>query len=1073
MGENELRILQVNIGRSKQASNETVERAAEVKIPIILMQEPYTYQNKAAALGRYANCVICANKPDEVPWASVIILNDDYTGVLIKNVSTAHCVCVHITGPAGSFYVISLYCQYSQDIETFLQQLDKVLDIIGTNRVIIGADMNAVSPLWCWRLDETSMRQVDNRSSSVEDLITRRNLIVANRPHELCTYTRGNKDIDVTLTDDRTAIDITNWKVIDDWISSDHRPILVTINGDVTRPKIKERRYNLMKADWKEFEKKIRNNVERLAEPQLTTNEDIDILVKWVTKTMHKSAKGTIPKKRSFQKSVPWWNQELTTIKRRVNTLRRQYQQQTNEDQRRIERSEYRKARREYTRNINQTRRNSLIKFVEETSQKDPYGFIYKMLNNKVNAKKALVSINKEEGQTRDWQETATALLRGFFGEPTEQDDEVQIEHPQETPSTQDQWSIREIEMAVKSMKNKKAPGIDMVETEMIKHATKAGMSKVLTKLYNGCKKLGYFPKAWKIGVIRVLLKADDKDPSDVKSYRPICLLPILSKILERLIRYRLYSSINDPCYASDRQYGYRRKRGTEEAIADVIAKVKESESNLVLALLFDVTGAFDHLRWSSINKELQRRNTRPDLRRIVHSYLKDRKATLIDNYESVTLSLHQGCPQGSILGPDFWNICLDPLLKKLEEEMGAQIAAYADDLIILVEGASRKELEVEGQKLVDVVYQWTQEQGLMLSKTKTEMILLNDESRALTGKPTTGKGHTKKLMTKGNLGKSLIRTGKGGKRPPTIKIEGKGIKYSDTVRYLGVTIGTRLTISQHVQNVGTKAKRLFQKLAVFTRANWGLKFVCLKTLYEGVFIPILLYAAGAWGCLVSPTVAQVLNKQQRAALVPMARAYRTVSTEALQVLTGCIPMDLLLRERRLIFDARQRRRTGQGDDEDDRKIDEIKTQLRNTTISEWQDRWEKTTKGRRTAAFLPNVKERLGKTWIKPDHYNTQMLTGHGNFKDYLKRFGIIDENRCMCMEDETVDHIILACRIYDEERDTLIQARRLRNKNWPPEGEKELVDDRESLKEFTQFSKAVLTKKKNLEEISEIAEE
>lgn len=396
-----------------------------------------------------------------------------------------------------------------------------------------------------------------------------------------------------------------------------------------------------------------------------------------------------------------------------------------------------------------------------------------------------------------------------------------------------------------------------------------------------------------------VKIPIKNKDPTAVKSYRSICLLPILSKILERLVRYTIAGIIVHPEFASDRQYGYRTARSTEDAIAEAFKIVKESNEAMVLALLFHLTGTFDHLGWNTIKTELRRRDTPADIYNLISSYLDDRKVTLIDNYQSATQQIKQGCPQGSILGPDFWNFCLDPLLNNLTS-MGAKIVAYADDLKLLVEGNSRRDLEIRAQTFVDVIYAWTQNQGLTLSKTKTEMILLSDLSHATGGraKMVSRKDNKKRLQVRGNMGRSLVNTGKGGIRPPTIKIEGKGKKYADTVKYLGVTIGTRLTIAQHVQNVGTEAKRLFQRMAVFTRANWGLKFSCLKVLYERVFIPMVLYAAGAWGDKVGTTLGKTLNRYQRIALLRMARAYRTASTEALQVLTESIPLDLLLQEK-------------------------------------------------------------------------------------------------------------------------------------------------------------------------------
>lgn len=1060
----QVKVIQANLGRSKLASSEIIERAHEAKVPILLLQEPYTYNNQVASLGKYTNCIINGNQPNEIPWATIVVLDTDYTAVLLQNVSTSHCVCAHITGPTGAFYAISLYCQFSMRTDDFMNQLDNALHVVGNNPVLIGMDANAVSPMWCWRTELST----DDRAEPIEELMTRRNLIAINRPHQPCTFTRGSRDIDVTLADDRTAIKVSNWEVKADWISSDHRPIIITLNDEVTLQKIRERRYNVARADWRAYRRRIEWEMEHCRIQQIHTKDDIDNLVNWMTKAMHKAAKATIPRKNRFQKSVPWWTGELTELKKDMNLLRRIYQEERDPETRRHKRDEYRAARRSYTRVIQETRHKSLVNFVEESSKKNPYGFVYKMLSEKMGINKALTSINTDQGHTKNWNETAHALLQGFFGTNTAQGTENDQVNGREIPTNriQENWTQDLVEEAISSMKNGKAPGCDMLETEMIKHASKAGMITAMTTLFNGCRRLGYFPKSWKVGVIRILLKSEDKDPAEVKSYRPICLLPILSKVLERLVRYTIAGKITHPDFASDRQYGYRTARSTEDAIVEAFKIVKNSDKAMVLALLFDVTGAFDHLRWQTIITELRRRHTPADMCELISSYLDDRKVTLIDNYQSATQQLHQGCPQGSILGPDFWNICLDPLLNHLTS-MGAKIVAYADDLILLVEGNSRRDLEVTAQTFVDVIHEWAQDQGLTLSKTKTEMILLSDLSHATGGRAKTvdPKNSKKRLQARGNMGRSLVNTGKGGKRPPTIKIEGKGIKYSETVKYLGLTIGTRLTIAQHVQNVGTKAKRLFQKMAVFTRANWGLRFRCLKVLYEGVFVPIILYAAGAWGDKVGITLGNTLNRHQRVALLRMARAYRTVSTEALQILTASIPLNLLLQERQRLYEAKKLRENV-GELESHETMKEVRDSLRNETLEKWNHQWTASQNGRHTFEFFPTVQDRMQKDWLTPDYYTTQLLTGHGDFKYYLNRFGIKADESCTCGQSDTAAHILLDCEQYAEPRRVLKEHMELKGDTWPPTTMHKIIDTKEDYDRFAVFCRTALDMKKQEEE-------
>ena len=151
----------------------------------------------------------------------------------------------------------------------------------------------------------------------------------------------------------------------------------------------------------------------------------------------------------------------------------------------------------------------------------------------------------------------------------------------------------------------------------------------------------------------------------------------------------------------------------------------------------------------------------------------------------------------------------------------------------------------------------WNNEQGLQISRTKTEMIMLRDQSKA--GKKVNKRGE-KRLLTRGALTGSLVTTEKGGKRPPCIKIDNKGMRCPDYVKYLGVTFGQKLTTAKHVSLTAAKGKRLFQNLAPLIRAKWGLKHDCLEILYRGVFLPVVMYAVGAWGDLLALDLKAVLE---------------------------------------------------------------------------------------------------------------------------------------------------------------------------------------------------------------------
>uniref|UniRef100_A0ABD2X3D7 Reverse transcriptase domain-containing protein n=1 Tax=Trichogramma kaykai TaxID=54128 RepID=A0ABD2X3D7_9HYME len=130
-------------------------------------------------------------------------------------------------------------------------------------------------------------------------------------------------------------------------------------------------------------------------------------------------------------------------------------------------------------------------------------------------------------------------------------------------------------------------------------------------------------------------------------------MLPVLSKVLERLIRWRLLPVISNKDHASSRQFGFRAERCTADAIGLARSIVSGSEKPLAFGILFDITGAFDNLRWDSVMEELATRSYPGNLWWLIHDYLADRTFSLTSDGSRVTRIVKKGAPQGSILGPD------------------------------------------------------------------------------------------------------------------------------------------------------------------------------------------------------------------------------------------------------------------------------------------------------------------------------------------------------------------------------------------------------------------------------------
>lgn len=293
-----------------------------------------------------------------------------------------------------------------------------------------------------------------------------------------------------------------------------------------------------------------------------------------------------------------------------------------------------------------------------------------------------------------------------------------------------------------------------------------------------------------------------------------------------------------------------------------------DAPGNYIIAILFDISAAFDSLTWPFLFRELASRQCPADLAHLIQDYLTDRSIELRGNFTSVRKPITRGCPQGSILGPEFWNVVFDSLLRLLASSE-YKFAAYADDLIILASADTRRDLERQGQDICSLVHTWTQAHHLQLSTSKTEMVALRG---------------------------SLHR------RPPILRLSGEAIRYVHSARYLGIYFSTGFHIGTHLQKTGDRCKSIFTIFGQAARSTWGLRFPILSTYYDSIFLPTITFAAGSWGDQVGVRQRHSSLTIQRFMLLRITKAYRTTSTEALQVVAGIMPLDLEIVKIRATF---------------------------------------------------------------------------------------------------------------------------------------------------------------------------
>lgn len=232
------------------------------------------------------------------------------------------------------------------------------------------------------------------------------------------------------------------------------------------------------------------------------------------------------------------------------------------------------------------------------------------------------------------------------------------------------------------------------------------------------------------------------------------------------------------------------------------------------------------------------------------------------------------------------------------------------------------------------------------------------------------------------------------------IKIDNK-----EQIRYLGVELSRVWGFRKHIEKAAAKASSTASNLARIM-PNVGGASHKKRKIFGAIVYSQTLYAAPIWAHALEFDINKsTLLKPQRIIALRIAMGYRTVSTEAILVVAGIIPAHLMALERLKSHKDRTRKDTS-----------------REESFTKWQDEWNETKTGRRTRRMIPDVKKWATREHGEINFHLTQMLTGHGCFREYLHRFKRTADTMCVdCFAPrDDADHAIFHCdRRWRQRRD------------------------------------------------------
>ena len=192
----------------------------------------------------------------------------------------------------------------------------------------------------------------------------------------------------------------------------------------------------------------------------------------------------------------------------------------------------------------------------------------------------------------------------------------------------------------LQSLKTNKAIGLDNISARLLNCGAQS-ISHTITKLLNLSIRSGKFPGIWKCSQVSALFKSGDR--TNASNYRPISILPTLSKILERVVHSQLHKYFNSTNVLSDNQFGFRSKRSTATALSSFADEVllNMEKGHICGAVFLDLTKAFDTVDHGILMSKLSSVGVSPSALEWFISYLSNRKQrTSCENELSEALSV-------------------------------------------------------------------------------------------------------------------------------------------------------------------------------------------------------------------------------------------------------------------------------------------------------------------------------------------------------------------------------------------------------------------------------------------------
>jgi hypothetical protein len=818
-----LTILQLNIeGISKDKADYLSKLASENKVDVIVLQETHTGSEydlrKRGDISGYTllECL------DSRVYGSATYIKDNITDFEVLHKGVENDIYTIVTR-IQDVHVINVYKPPN------VQWPDNCFSRIYPHPAVYLGDFNSHHNLWGYAENDENGRSLVtwmemNHFHLVFDAKDTKSF------HSARWRRDYNPDLCIVSQDSEYKPLGTTRSVLHSFPRSQHRPVILDVGIQIPLSMtIQKPRWNFQKANWNEFSQQVDRNL-RWVSPSVFNYHRFVGVIKAV-------AKRTIP--RGFRKEyIPCWSAE-------TNTLYNEYQQHPSPASADAILNSLNAARKEKwndlmtNMNFTHTSRSSwnLLRKLGAAKQTknsatniNPNSIASRLLNvsNSVKLSKNKIqkmkrSLNKKRKNTRP----SAELSRNF--------------------------SFEELKSAIGSTKIRKAAGFDGIFPEFFKHLGPFALRWLLS-FFNNILESGCIPKEFKKSKVIAILKPG-KPADQASSYRPISLLSVTYKILERLLYQRIYPEIEKSLPIE--QAGFRQNRNCCDQVLALTTHIEVGFQNkLKTGVAFvDLTAAYDTVWKDGLIHKLFNALPCSKIVHLIENMLSDRKfRVFIGERSSKFRTLNNGLPQGSVLSPLLFNLYTSDL-----PQTSSRKFIYADDLALTFQHNNFDTIENTLSNDLKIMSQYFVNWRLCPNPTKTEVSCF----------------HLNNMQKNKELHVTLNDT---------------LLKHNFHPTYLGVTLDNHLLYNKHIEKLKQKLKTRNNILSKLAGTSWGANARTLRLTGLALVYSTAEYCCPVWknSCHV-----QKIDSQLRTTMRLITGTIKSTPTPWLPVLSNILPPDI------------------------------------------------------------------------------------------------------------------------------------------------------------------------------------